>query len=114
MGEIDPATRTFQALRIAVNDELGELSRGLEGASRQLLKGGRLVVVDFHSLEDRIVKIFMRDNGGKKVRISKYAPDLVKENSLFTEVSKVIVPTVEECHKNPRARSAKLRYAVRG
>ena len=114
VGEIDPATRTFQALRIAVNDELGELSRGLEGASRQLLKGGRLVVVDFHSLEDRIVKIFMRDNGGKKVRISKYAPDLVKENSLFTEVSKVIVPTVEECHKNPRARSAKLRYAVRG
>lgn len=113
-GEIDPATRTFQALRIAVNDELGELERGLNGASQRLLKGGRLVVVDFHSLEDRIVKNFMKENGGKKVRVSKYAPELVQQNALFSEVSKVIVPTAEECRNNPRARSAKLRYAVRG
>ena len=112
-GEIDPATRTFQALRIAVNDELGELERGLRGASESLLKGGRLVVVDFHSLEDRIVKNFMKENGGKKVRISKYAPELVEDNSLFCEVSKAIVPTADECCNNPRARSAKLRFAVR-
>lgn len=113
-GEIDPATRTFQALRIAVNDELGELSRGLSGAANRLQKNGRLVVVDFHSLEDRIVKNFFKENGGKRIRVSKYAPELVQDEHLFAEVSKVIMPTAEECGKNPRARSAKLRYAVRG
>ena len=113
-GEIDPATRTFQALRIAVNDELGELSRGLSGAANRLQKNGRLVVVDFHSLEDRIVKNFFKENGGKRIRVSKYAPELVQDEHLFAEVSKVIVPTAEECGKNPRARSAKLRYAIRG
>lgn len=113
-GEIDPATRTFQALRIAVNDELGELSRGLSGASNRLQKNGRLVVVDFHSLEDRIVKNFFKENGGKRIRVSKYAPELVQDERLFAEVSKVIMPTAEECGINPRARSAKLRYAIRG
>ena len=113
-GEIDPATRTFQALRIAVNDELGELSRGLQSAANRLQKNGRLVVVDFHSLEDRIVKNFFKENGGKRIRVSKYAPELVQDEHLFAEVSKVIVPTAEECGKNPRARSAKLRYAIRG
>lgn len=113
-GEIDPATRTFQALRIAVNDELGELSRGLSGAANRLQKNGRLVVVDFHSLEDRIVKNFFKENGGKRIRVSKYAPELVQDEHLFAEVSKVIMPTSEECGKNPRARSAKLRYAIRG
>lgn len=112
-GEINPATRTFQALRIAVNDELGELERGLNGAASRLLSGGRLLVVDFHSLEDRIVKNFFKANGGKKIRISKYAPELAPQDSLFAEVSPVMVPTAEECVKNPRARSAKLRYAVR-
>lgn len=113
-GEIDPATRTFQALRIAVNDELGELSRGLSGAANRLQKNGRLVVVDFHSLEDRIVKNFFKENGGKRIRVSKYAPELVQDEHLFAEVSKVVMPTAEECGKNPRARSAKLRYAIRG
>lgn len=113
-GEIDPATRTFQALRIAVNDELGELSRGLSGAANRLLKNGRLVVVDFHSLEDRIVKKFFNENGGRRVRVYKYAPELVQDEHLFAEVSKVIVPAAEECAQNPRARSAKLRYAIRG
>ena len=112
-GEIDPATRTFQALRIAVNDELGELQRGLAGAASRLMSNGRLVVVDFHSLEDRIVKNYFKDNGGKKVRISKYAPELAESDSLFKEVSKVIMPSAQECAANPRARSAKLRYAVR-
>lgn len=113
-GEIDPATRTFQALRIAVNDELGELSRGLTGAANRLQKNGRLAVVDFHSLEDRIVKTFFKENGGRRGRVSKYAPELVQDEHLFAEVSKVIVPTAEECKRNPRARSAKLRFAVRG
>lgn len=113
-GEINPATRTFQALRIAVNDELGELSRGLTGAANRLQKNGRLAVVDFHSLEDRIVKTFFKENGGRRVRVSKYAPELVQDEHLFAEVSKVIVPTAEECKRNPRARSAKLRFAVRG
>ena len=113
-GEIDPATRTFQALRIAVNDELGELSRGLSGAANHLQKNGRLVVVDFHSLEDRIVKNFFKENGGKRIRVSKYAPELVQDERLFAEVFKVIMPTAEECGINPRARSAKLRYAIRG
>lgn len=112
-GEIDPATRTFQALRIAVNDELGELSRGLTGAANRLQKNGRLAVVDFHSLEDRIVKTFFKENGGRRVKVSKYAPELVQDEHLFAEVSKVIVPTAEECKRNPRARSAKLRFAVR-
>lgn len=112
-GEIDPATRTFQALRIAVNDELGELERGLAGAANRLLPKGRLVVVDFHSLEDRIVKNYMKENGGRKVKISKYAPELTEDNSLFCEVSKAIVPAADECQNNPRARSAKLRFAVR-
>ncbi len=112
-GEIDPATRTFQALRIAVNDELGELERGLSAATNRLISGGRLVVVDFHSLEDRIVKNYMKTNGGKKVRISKYAPELAQDDSLFKEVSKAITPTAAECFNNPRARSAKLRFAIR-
>lgn len=116
-GELNPATRTFQALRIAVNDELNELRKGLEGASKRLNKGAPLVVVDFHSLEDRIVKLFFKENSAKKVRISKYA---ASENSasdtdhLFAEVSKVIVPTKTECEQNPRAHCAKLRYAIRG
>lgn len=112
-GEIDPATRTFQALRIAVNDELKELEKGLNGAAMRLHSGGRLVVVDFHSLEDRIVKNFLKENGGKKIRVSKYAPELVQDDSLFATVSKVITPTAAECAQNPRARSAKLRYALR-
>ncbi|MBQ9034365.1 MAG: 16S rRNA (cytosine(1402)-N(4))-methyltransferase RsmH [Alphaproteobacteria bacterium] len=112
-GETDPATRTFQALRIAVNNELEELQKGLEQATNKLHANGRLVVVDFHSLEDRIVKNFMKENSAKKVRISKYAPELAQSDSIFSEVSKAIVPTAAECAQNPRARSAKLRYAIR-
>ena len=112
-GETDPATRTFQALRIAVNNELEELQNGLEQATNKLHANGRLVVVDFHSLEDRIVKNFMKENSAKKVRIYKYAPELAQSDSIFSEVSKAIVPTAAECAQNPRARSAKLRYAIR-
>ena len=117
-GELNPATRTFQALRIAVNDELEQLKQGINGAALRLNKGAPLVVVDFHSLEDRIVKLFFKENSAKKVKISKYAEPQDAENNdkkyLFAQVSKVIVPTKSECEQNPRAHCAKLRYAIRG
>ena len=69
---------------------------------------------DFHSLEDRIVKNYMKENSPKKTKISKYAPELIKHDCIFSEISKAIQPTKEECLINPRARSAKLRYAVKG
>lgn len=114
-GQIDPATRTFQALRIAVNDELKQLEDGLLGASCLLEGEGRLVVVDFHSLEDRIVKNFFAANGAKKVHRSKYktqTEDMIDDKA-FSFVSKVILPSDDERHFNPRARSAKLRYAIK-
>lgn len=111
---IDPATRSFQALRIAVNDELNELSKGLLGATSRLNKNGRLVVVDFHSLEDRIVKTFMKLNSDKKQHVSRYRKDEnSNSNALFSYVSKAIVPTAQELELNSRSRSAKLRYAIR-
>lgn len=114
-GLIDPATRTFQALRIAVNDELGELENGLSGALSRLSAEGRLVVVDFHSLEDRIVKNFFAENSEKKVHVSRYAKDsnITDTNKPLAFVSKAIVPSEVECALNPRARSAKLRYAIK-
>lgn len=115
-GQIDPATRTFQAIRIAVNDELGQLEQGLNGALSQTKPNGRIVVVDFHSLEDRIVKNFFQENSSKKVHISKYTKNekrLEDTSKPLAFVSKVIMPTDEECNLNPRSRSAKLRYAVK-
>ena len=113
-GQINPATRTFQALRIAVNEELQELENGLNAASKLLKPEGRLVVVDFHSLEDRIVKKFFNEKAGKTNSVSRYMPE-IKSNiePLFTTVSKAIAPSEEECTRNPRARSAKLRYAIK-
>lgn len=113
-GQINPATRTFQALRIAVNEELQELENGLNAASKLLKPEGRLVVVDFHSLEDRIVKKFFNEKAGKTNSVSRYMPE-IKSNiePLFTTVSKAIIPSEEECNQNPRARSAKLRYAIK-
>ncbi len=113
-NEIDPATRTFQAIRIAVNDELGELSRGLNGACGILKPKGRLVVVSFHSLEDRIVKDFFNEKSGKTKGVSRYMPEIKQEKkALLSNVSKAIAPSSEERDANPRARSAKLRYAVK-
>lgn len=109
----DPATRTFQALRIAVNDELGELQAGLEAAKELLNPDGRLVVVDFHSLEDRIVKNFFKENSAKKVHVSRYSKENVTASYPFCEVSDVILPLNDEILFNPRARSAKMRYAIR-
>lgn len=109
---IDPATRTFQALRIAVNNELTELENGLKGATARLNPNGRLAVVTFHSLEDRIVKNFFKENSGPRVHVSKYAKDTpeLDENVIFAETSKVISASEEEIKLNARSRSAKLRW----
>ena len=110
-----PATRTFQALRIAVNDELGELEAGLAAAEATLAPGGRLAVVTFHSLEDRIVKAFFTERSGNAPGGSRHAPVAVETrkpsfNLLFKGAREA---GDEECAVNPRARSAKLRAGVR-
>lgn len=113
---IDPATRTFQALRLAVNDELGELDRGLAAAERLLGDGGRLAVVSFHSLEDRQVKRFLSERSGSDPRGSRHQPDHGRPARPMTFVldrRRAIQPSDEECRRNPRARSARLRVARR-
>lgn len=108
----DPATRSFQAIRIHVNGELDELRAGLEAAEALLKDGGRLAVVSFHSLEDRIVKQFLRDASAKTAG-SRYLPETVAKPTVFTKVSKAVRATDAEVERNPRARSAVLRHAVR-
>lgn len=113
--KIDPATRTFQALRIAVNDELGELSRALLAAETLLKSSGRLVVVSFHSLEDGIVKSFLYERSGKSSAPSRHVP-LQEQNTppTFTlSPRKAIEASDLEIARNPRSRSAKLRAAIR-
>ncbi|MBT3359401.1 MAG: 16S rRNA (cytosine(1402)-N(4))-methyltransferase RsmH [Rhodospirillales bacterium] len=113
---IDPATRTFQALRIYVNEELAELDRGLAAAETLLKAGGRLAVVSFHSLEDRVVKLFMRQRSGADARGSRHLPDMDVSGPAptFKLVSKrPLKPSDAECRSNPRARSARLRAAER-
>ena len=113
---IDPATRTFQALRIYVNEELSELDRGLAAAEALLKAGGRLAVVSFHSLEDRVVKQFMRQRSGGDARGSRHVPDVGVSGPTptFKLISKrPFKPSDEECRSNPRARSARLRAAER-
>lgn len=112
--KIHPATRSFQALRIAVNDELGELERGLEAAERLLNPHGRLAVVTFHSLEDRIVKHFFAGRAGRKPAASRHLPERESPPALFRSIGKSpVTPSAEEIRVNPRARSAKLRAAER-
>lgn len=115
--KIDSATRTFQALRIAVNDELGEVTRALEASLKILKPGGRLVVVTFHSLEDVLVKRFMKEKSENMPRASRYAPmhpdDKGGQALLTLPVRKAIRPSEKEISENPRSRSAKLRVAVR-
>lgn len=112
-ADIHPATRTFQALRIFINDELGELAAALAAAERVLRPGGRLAVVSFHSLEDRIVKSFLaaraETRGG-----SRHLPEVTRPAPSFRGLTKrPVVADVEEVTRNPRARSAKLRAAER-
>ncbi len=112
---IHPATRTFQALRIHVNDELGELSRALEAATRALKPQGRLAVVSFHSLEDRIVKRFLAERSAAAPRASRHAPDTRTASAPLYRLlgSRPLGPGDAEVANNPRARSAKLRAAER-
>ena len=109
----DPATRSFQALRIHVNGELDELVAGLAGAEAVLAPGGRLAVVAFHSLEDRIVKQFLRDASGAAAGGSRHLPQAIAGAARFVRVSKAIRPGEAETLRNPRARSATLRWAER-
>lgn len=109
-----PATRAFQALRIAVNDELGELVRALHAAERVLAPGGRLVVVTFHSLEDRIVKQFLAGRAGRNPGGSRHLPAAAPQEPTFRLATKgPVVPSEAEILGNPRARSAKLRAGER-
>jgi len=110
--KIHPATRVFQALRIFVNDELGELGRALFAAERALKPGGRLVVVTFHSLEDRIVKRFIADRSGN-VAGSRHLPQTHEKPARFQKAGGAVSPSEVEIEANPRARSARLRAAIR-
>lgn len=115
-GKTHPATKVFQALRIFINDELGELYRGLCAAEKVLKPGGRLIVVTFHSLEDRIVKSFLRRRAGEVSGGSRYAPEVKHEGpaASFKEGKRsVIKPSKTEVAENARSRSAKLRFAIR-
>jgi 16S rRNA (cytosine1402-N4)-methyltransferase len=112
-GAIHPATRTFQALRMFVNQELDELVAALVAAERALKPGGRLVVVSFHSLEDRIVKTFLTERS-RSAGVSRHRPEAVVEPPSFEILTKrPVVPDVAEIAANPRARSAKLRAGER-
>jgi 16S rRNA (cytosine1402-N4)-methyltransferase len=110
----DPATRTFQAIRIHLNAELDELEQGLAAAERSLRPGGRLAVVTFHSLEDRIVKRFFRVRSGATPAGSRHRPVMVDPTEpTFERVAKPVSPNEQELAANPRARSARLRSAIR-
>jgi 16S rRNA (cytosine1402-N4)-methyltransferase len=111
--QIHPATRTFQALRIAVNDELGELLRALFAAEEVLSPGGRLAVVSFHSLEDRIVKTFLAERSRTTPNVSRHAPATFAATPTFVPIVRSATPGDEEMARNPRARSARLRAAER-
>jgi 16S rRNA (cytosine1402-N4)-methyltransferase len=110
-----PATRSFQALRLYVNDELGELEQGLAAAERLLMPGGRLAVVSFHSLEDRIVKRFFAERSGQRRQSSRHMPPEESSRAASFELMDRhgIEPAGEEIGANPRARSARLRWGVR-
>lgn len=113
-GQVHPATRSFQAIRIAVNDEFGQLAEGLEAAERALKPGGRLAVVTFHSLEDRVVKRFFQLRSGAEGQGSRHAPARASPAPAFTLRSRrATAPDDEEVARNPRARSARLRVGLR-
>jgi len=109
----DPATRSFQAIRIHINGELDELAAGLDAAGRLLAPGGRLAVVSFHSLEDRLVKSFLRVAAGATPAPSRHLPAIASGGATFTAVARPVRPSAREVAANPRARSATLRSATR-
>jgi len=112
-GQIHPATRTFQALRIAVNDELGQLATGLAAAERILGAGARLVVVTFHSLEDRIVKRYLQIASGQERQGSRHGPAREPLPARYRRPARTVAAGAAELARNPRSRSARLRAAIR-
>ncbi len=115
-NKIDPATRSFQALRIAVNDELGELSRALNASEEILEEGGRFVVVSFHSLEDGMVKRYFKEKSGGQKNVSRHLPELDQTDEavyILPNRNKTVKPKETELEVNPRARSARLRYGIK-
>lgn len=113
-GQIDPATRSFQAIRIYINNELEEIRAALPAAMACLKPGGKLAVVAFHSLEDRLVKTFIMNEAGKAPRPSRHLPDLEEHPPRLKMITrKPIIPSDDEMHRNPRSRSARLRIAER-
>ena len=112
-GQSHPATRSFQAIRIYVNDEFGQLVAGLEAAERALKPGGKLAVVSFHSLEDRIVKRFLQARSSTGGGGNRYAPEVAGAVPAFTKLTKAIAADAQELAENPRSRSARLRVATR-
>tara|TARA_A100001015_G_scaffold168045_1_gene186767 strand:- start:198 stop:1163 length:966 start_codon:yes stop_codon:yes gene_type:complete len=114
-NKINPCTKTFQALRIFVNKEITELINGIINATKKLKPGGKILVISFHSIEDRIVKYFFSNYSKNKSRSSRYLPETkVVDTALFEQYkNKVLRPSNEEISQNNRSRSAKLRFAIR-
>ena len=113
-NKINPSTKTFQALRIFVNKEITELIKGIINATKVLKPGGKILIVSFHSIEDKIVKYFFSNFSASRSKPSRYLPDNENNNSLFEKYkNKIITPSATEINKNFPSRSAKLRYAVR-
>ena len=113
-NKINVSTKVFQALRIFVNKEFSELINGLIEATKLIKSGGKIIVISFHSLEDRIVKFFFTNYSKNKSKTSRYVPELSKEKTLFENYrNKIIVPNQSEIQKNHASRSAKLRFITR-
>jgi len=114
LNKINPCTKTFQALRIFVNKEITELISGVISATKKLKPGGKILVISFHSIEDKIIKYFFTNFSKNKSKPSRYVPENKNDFSLFEEYkNKVLRPSKKEIDKNVRSRSAKLRFAVR-
>ena len=114
-NKINPSTKTFQALRIYVNKEITELIQGIINATKILKPGGKILIVSFHSIEDKIVKYFFSNYSSNKSKPSRYFPESNNLNTfLFDEYkNKIFKPSEKEISKNPPSRSAKLRFAIR-
>ena len=115
LSKINPCTKTFQALRIFVNKEITELIKGIINATKKLKPGGKILIISFHSIEDRIVKYFFTNFSKNKSRPSRYSPEnKVSDTALFEQYkNRILRPSNEEINENNRSRSAKLRFATR-